>query len=46
MTAFRTDINGKELSRRPKDSMIEVVEPNDEEEEEVHKQDLTRNFRL
>jgi hypothetical protein len=26
-SAFRTDINGKESLRRPKHSMIEVVEP-------------------
>jgi hypothetical protein len=29
-TAFRTDINGKESLRRPKHSMIEVVEPKEE----------------
>jgi hypothetical protein len=29
--AFRTDITGKESLRRPKHSMIEVVEPKEEE---------------
>jgi hypothetical protein len=33
-TATRTDINGNNLLRRPKHSMIEVVEPEEEEEDQ------------
>jgi hypothetical protein len=32
--ASRTDTNGKKSVRRPKHSIIEVVEPEEEEEEE------------
>jgi hypothetical protein len=38
-TAFRTDINGKESLRRPKHSMIEVVELEEEQEEEEEKEE-------
>jgi hypothetical protein len=35
MTASRTDINGKKSLRRPKHSIIEVVEPEEEKEERL-----------
>jgi hypothetical protein len=35
MTASRTGINGKKLLRRPKNSMTEVVQPEEDEEEEL-----------
>ena len=38
-TAFRTGINGKESLRRPKNSMIEVIEPKEEEEEEEEEEE-------
>jgi hypothetical protein len=35
-TAFRIGTNGKTLLRRPKHSIIEVVEPEEEEEENIY----------